>query len=92
MAEKEIVNKRTIPTPVPDENVEAAIISQCFNRGMSKVETGKVFRSSGYSIASKRLNDRWDANINGRQIISDYLAKNKVQGVTRASINTKDDG
>jgi hypothetical protein len=38
------------------------------------------------------LNDRWEANINGRQIISDYLAKNKVQGVTRTSINTQGDG
>jgi GH24 family phage-related lysozyme (muramidase) len=92
MAKEEIVNKRTIPTPFPDENVEAAIISQCFNRGMSKLETGKVFSASGHSIVSKRLDDRWDANIKGQEIISDYLAKNKVQGVTRTSINTNGDG
>lgn len=92
MAKEEIVNKRTIPTPIPDESVEAAIISQCFSRGMSKLETGKVFRASGHSIASKRLNDRWDANINGRQIIGDYLAKNKALGMSRTSIDAKDDG
>ena len=89
MAKKEIANKRTIPTPFVDESVEAAIISQCFNRGMSKLETGKVFRTSGHSIASKRLNERWDANIKGREIISDYVSKNKLQGVTLKSINTK---
>jgi hypothetical protein len=77
MAKKEIANKRTIPTPFLDESIEAAIISQCFNRGMSKVETAKVFRASGHSIASNRLNERWVANINGRQIVSDYLAKTK---------------
>ena len=91
MAKKETVNKRTISTPFPDENVEAAIISQCFNRGMSKMETRKVFNVSGHSIVSKRLDDRWDANIKGRDIISDYLAKNKAQGVTLKSINTKGD-
>jgi GH24 family phage-related lysozyme (muramidase) len=92
MAEKEIAKKRIIPTPFVDESVEAAIISQCFNRGMSKLETGKVFRASGHSIAANRLNERWDANIKGREIISDYVAKNKLQGVSLKSINMKDDG
>ncbi len=77
MAKKEIANKRTIPTPFLDESIEAAIISQCFNRGMSKVETVKVFRASGHSIAPNRLNERWVANINGREIVSDYLVKSK---------------
>ncbi len=79
MAKKEIANKRPIPTPFSDESIEAAIISQCFNRGMSKLETGKVFSASGHSIVRKRLDERWEANIKGREIISDYLAKNKVQ-------------
>jgi hypothetical protein len=80
MAKKEIANKRAILTPFLDESIEAAIISQCFNRGMSKVETVKVFRASGHSIASNRLNERWDANIKGREIISDYVTKNKGAG------------
>jgi hypothetical protein len=91
MAKKEIANKRTIPTPFLDESIEAAIISQCFNRGMSKVETRKVFSASGHSIVSKRLDERWDANIKSREIISDYVAKNKTQGMMRTSINTKGD-
>jgi hypothetical protein len=92
MAKQQIVNKRTIPTPLTDENVEAAIISQCFNRGMSKMETRKVFSVSGHSIVSKRLDDRWDANIKSRDIINDYLAKNKFQAVTRTLNGTKSDG
>jgi hypothetical protein len=79
MAKKKITLNRIIPIPFTDESVEAAIISQCFNRGMSKTETRNVFRSSGNSIASKRLDERWDANIKGRGIISDYLEKNKSQ-------------